>query len=187
MTTALIAVAAAVVVLLLAIVVTVLRRRATSRRLQQQFGDEYAHALRSEGGRRDAEHELRERTQRREDLHVVELDPSTRDEYSQRWRRTQEAFVDAPALAVQQADLLIAQVMADRGYPTGDFEQQARDVSVDHGSVVTEYRTAHQISLLNDRNRASTEQLREAMTHYRRLFTDLLEVTADQPMSDRRN
>jgi hypothetical protein len=78
-------------------------------------------------------------------------------------------------MAVRQADLLVAEVMGRRGYPVGDFEQMSRDVSVDHAEVVHEYRAAHEISELNDRKQASTEQLRQAMVHYRALFTELLE------------
>jgi hypothetical protein len=78
-------------------------------------------------------------------------------------------------MAVRQADLLVAEVMGRRGYPVGDFEQMSRDVSVDHADVVHEYRAAHEISELNDRKQASTEQLRQAMVHYRALFTELLE------------
>jgi hypothetical protein len=51
----------------------------------------------------------------------------------------------------------------------------SRDVSVDHAGVVEEYRAAHEISDLNDRQQASTEQLRQAMVHYRALFTELLD------------
>jgi hypothetical protein len=161
-----------VVVLLVgaALAVPVLRRR----RLQQQFGPEYQRTVQSAGGRREAEQDLTQRAQRRRELEIRPLDPAARDGYAQQWRRTQERFVDAPTEAVDEADALVQQVMGDRGYPVGDFDQQARDVSVDHADVVSEYHAAHEISLLNMRRQASTEQLREAMVHYRALFAELL-------------
>jgi hypothetical protein len=64
--------------------------------------------------------------------------------------------------------------MRDRGYPTENFDQRSTDVSVDHPLVVENYRAAHAISLANDQGLASTEDLRQAMVHYRALFQDLL-------------
>jgi hypothetical protein len=56
-----------------------------------------------------------------------------------------------------------------------NFEQRSADISVDHPHVVDNYRTAHAISLANDRDQAVTEDLRQAMVHYRALFEELLE------------
>lgn len=164
---------AVVVVLLVLAAVALPRMR--SRRLQQQFGAEYERTVATTGDRRAAEQDLHHREQRRRDLEIRALDPGTRDAYADRWRRTQERFVDVPAEAVGEADALVQQVMRDRGYPVGDFEQRARDISVDHPGVVTEYHAAHEVSVLNERGQASTEQLREAMVHYRALFADLLD------------
>jgi hypothetical protein len=171
-----------VVVLVIAALVAVPAMR--RRRLQQQFGPEYGRTVESTGDRRAAERDLQERTQRRKELEIRPLDPVARDAYFQRWRSTQERFVDAPAQAVDEADTLVQQVMRERGYPVGDFDQQARDVSVDHAGVVTEYHAAHDISQRSARGEASTEQLREAMVHYRTLFAELLDggdAAADGP------
>jgi hypothetical protein len=65
--------------------------------------------------------------------------------------------------------------MRDRGYPVDDFEQRAADISVDHPQVVDDYRAAHAIAAANDRSEASTEDLRQALVHYRSLFEELLE------------
>jgi len=171
--TALIVVIVVVVLLLIgaAVALPAMRRR----RLQEQFGPEYQRTVESTGDRREAEQDLAERAQRRKKLEIRPLDPAARDGYAQRWRRTQERFVDAPIEAVGEADTLVQQVMRDRGYPVGDFDQQARDISVDHADVVSEYHAAHDISVLNQQHRASTEQLREAMVHYRALFAELLD------------
>jgi hypothetical protein len=170
--TTLIVVIVVVVLLLIgaAIAVPAMRRR----RLQEQFGPEYQRTVESTGDRREAEQDLAERSQRRKELEIRPLDPVARDGYAQRWRHTQERFVDNPNEAVEEADTLVQQVMRERGYPVGDFDQQARDVSVDHGDVVSEYHAAHDISVLNGRRQATTEQLREAMVHYRALFAELL-------------
>lgn len=150
--------------------------------MQQRFGREYDHTVDQAGDRRAAEKELQERTRRHERLQIRELDPGSRDAYAQQWREAQERFVDQPEAAVKQADDLVARVMQERGYPVGDFEQQVRDVSVEHSTAVGEYRAAHEISVMNDSGGASTEQLREAMVHYRTLFADLLTgSSADQP------
>ena len=161
----------AVVVILGALLVPRMR----SRRLQQRFGPEYDRTVESTGDRQAAERDLQERAERRRELDIRPLDPQARDRYAQRWRQAQEHFVDAPDQAVGEADALVQEVMRERGYPTGDFEQQARDVSVDHGGVVHEYHAAHELSQLSARGQASTEQLREAMVHYRALFAELLD------------
>jgi hypothetical protein len=170
-----IAIIVIVVVVVLALLAALVLPRMRSRRLQDRFGPEYERTVDETGDRRAAERDLSERQQRRKELDIRPLEPHARDAYADRWRHTQERFVDSPGEAVAEADVLVQQVMRDRGYPTGDFEQQARDVSVDHGDVVQEYHAAHEISVLNDGGRASTEQLREAMVHYRTLFAELLD------------
>ncbi len=63
-----------------------------------------------------------------------------------------------------------------RGYPMGEFEQQAADLSVQYPHVVENYRRAHQIAVADERGSASTEDLRQAMQYYRSLFEDVLEM-----------
>jgi hypothetical protein len=164
-----------VVVLLLAAAAVVAVPRMRRRRLQEEFGPEYDRTVASAGDQTAAERDLHERRQQRKELEIRALDPGARNAYAQRWMTTQQRFVDAPVEAVSDADSLVQQVMRDRGYPVGDFEQQARVVSVDHADVVAEYHSAHEISVLSAGGRASTEQLREAMVHYRSLFAELLD------------
>jgi hypothetical protein len=173
MTTLIVVIVVVVVLLVIgaALVLPAMRRR----RLQEKFGPEYQRTVESTGDRREAEQDLAERAQRRKELEIRPLDPVARNGYAEQWRHTQGRFVDRPNEAVEEADSLVQQVMRDRGYPVGDFDQQARDVSVDHAGVVSEYHAAHDISVLNGRREASTEQLREAMVHYRVLFADLLD------------
>jgi hypothetical protein len=167
-----IAVAAVVVVALL--LWSMLRTRRT-RTLKEGFGPEYDRTVADAPSRREAESELAERQKRREELDVRPLDPRARDRYVQEWQATQARFVDDPGGAIAEADTLIQQVMRERGYPVEDFDQRAADLSVDHPEVVNNYRAAHGISIAHERERATTEDLRKAMQHYRSLFDELLE------------
>jgi hypothetical protein len=168
-------VAILVVIVLLALLAFFAGRQRRSRRLQDRFGPEYDRTVSEAGDRRAAEAELVERTERREQFDIVPLEPEARARYVEAWRHTQAQFVDEPAEATREADRLITSVMRDRGYPVDDFEQRAADLSVDHPQVVDDYRAAHAIAAANDRSEASTEDLRQALVHYRSLFEDLLE------------
>jgi len=66
--------------------------------------------------------------------------------------------------------------MTARGYPVADFEERAAEISVNHALVVEHYRAGHQIALRHAKGQASTEDMRQAMIHYRTLFDDLLGV-----------
>jgi len=167
-------VVALVVLAIVAALLAAQKRKRERERLQSTFGSEYDRTVDSSDGRRDAERDLAAREQRRSSFDIHPLSTAGRQAFAARWTATQADFVDRPAEAVTSADQLVSEVMHRRGYPVGDFDQQARDVSVDHAEVVQEYRAAHDISLLNDRQQATTEQLRQAMVHYRALFTELL-------------
>lgn len=154
-----------------------LTRRQRSQKLQEQFGPEYERAVAERGDRRSAEADLADRERHRETFRTRELEPAARERYAAAWRDIQTRFVDTPGAAVQEADVLVTQVMRDRGYPMDKFEQRAADISVDHPEVVEDYRAAHAISLASDA--ASTEDLREALVHYRALFERLLDERGD--------
>jgi hypothetical protein len=151
-------------------------RNRRSEQLQSRFGPEYERTLAERGDQREAERELERRAERVEHLDIRSLTPAERDRYVELWQSAQARFVDDPSGATDEADQLVGEVMATRGYPVGDFEQRAADVSVQHPRVVEHYRAAHQIALRNSRGDADTEDLRQALMHYRTLFEDLLEV-----------
>jgi hypothetical protein len=154
-----------------------------SERLQTRFGPEYDRALSEHHNHQEAERDLKERAERVEHLDIRALSRDERDDFAARWQRAQACFVDDPNRATDDADELVGEVMAARGYPVGDFEQRAADVSVNHPRVVEHYRVAHTIALRNARGDADTEQLRQALVHFRALFEDLLEVDeADHPI-----
>ena len=165
----------AILAIALAVAAVMLVRQRRSQQLREGFGPEYERTIAETGDRRAAESELTERRERRSKLEIRELDPDARDRYAERWRAAQRAFVDEPAAAVAEADRLVAEVMHERGYPVEeDFERRAADVSVDHPVVVENYRAAHAISTRTVRDEASTEDLRQALVHFRALFAELL-------------
>jgi hypothetical protein len=160
----------AVVVILVAWIA--IRKRRTMA-LRRRFGPEYERTVREHGVAR-AENVLAAREKRVERFHIRELPRDQREHFVTEWRGVQSRFVDDPAGAVSAADLLVGQLMHARGYPTSDFEQRAADLSVEHPSVVDNYRAAHEIALRHSRNQANTEDLRNAMIYYRSLFENLL-------------
>lgn len=174
-TTELALIIALAVVLVAGIVAFLLHRKRRTERLRTQFGSaEYTRAVQKGGNRRHAEVGLEERTQRVEGLHVRPLAAGDRARFVESWHRVQLRFVDGPAGAVAEADQLLGDVMSTRGYPVSNFEQRAADISVDHPLVLENYRTAHEIALRQTGGQASTEDLRQAMVHYRTLFEELI-------------
>ena len=75
--------------------------------------------------------------------------------------------------------------MIERGYPTGDFDPQMADLSVEHSDVLGNYRRAHEIAMASAEGRMTTEDLRRGMVHYRALFAALLDDHADAPTTRR--
>lgn len=165
-----------VLIVVLALVVggwAVMRQR-RRRALQSTFGNEYPRAVEESGNRRTAEKELLDRKQRHDQLDIRPLSPERREQYTAQWAEVQVRFVDAPTRAVRDADELVERVIEERGYPVGDFDRRTADLSVEHADVLDHYRAGHEIGQLSANNAATTEQLREAMVHYRRLFESLL-------------
>jgi len=170
------------VVALMAVVGWFLYQRTRSRRLEARFGPEYRHAVDELGSRTKAEAELETRQKRVEKLKLVPLPPAEAARFDQAWKALQGRFVDNPKGVVAEADQLVRDLMLKRGYPMGDFERRAADISVDHPAVVDHYRAAQAVALRDQRGEADTEELRKAVVHYRALFHDLLEVEERQPM-----
>jgi hypothetical protein len=161
-----------IVIVLAAIVLGVQRSR--RKRLQTTFGPEYERVVADTGSRADAEKELRERERRHAELELKPLSPESQARYSAAWEEVQIQFVDNPEQAVSTADDLVTRLIGERGYPTGDYDDQLANLSVEHARTLGHYRDAHEISLRNRRGEASTEDLRQALVHYRALFADLL-------------
>ena len=169
-----------IAVVLIGAVAWITLSRVRSQRLRERFGPEYDRAVHAEGGLRKAEAALEARAKRVKSLHIHPLSPADAERFDQSWRAVQARFVDDPHGAVTEADKLVGEVMAARGYPVGEFEQRVADISVDHPDVVVNYRAAREIALQHSQGKASTEDLRQAMVHYRALFRDLLERAAER-------
>jgi Tfp pilus assembly protein PilX len=168
-----------IVVIIIAIIVVVaiiagvmydMRRR----QLRQRFGPEYDRLVEETGSKSKAEAELRERQRRVSELDIRPLDAAAQARYTENWAVVQEQFVDAPQDAVTAAQRLVMTVMNERGYPTEGSDQVLADLSVEHANTLDHYRAAYGISQRAADGTASTEDLRQAMIHYRALFQDLL-------------
>lgn len=168
-----IAIIAAVVIVVIGVIVVFVQRR-RSEKLRSRFGPEYERSVAESGDRRRAEAQLEKRAERVEKYNLRPLSAEDRSRFTGQWDRVQAHFVDAPAGAVAEADQLLGDIMATCGYPMGDFEQRAADISVDHPVVVQNYRAAHDIAIRQAKGQATTEDLRRAMIHYRALFEDLV-------------
>ena len=135
-----------VVVVAIALFAVLMARRRRTEGLRERFGPEYERTVARAGDRRAAESELADREHRRKEFTIVALEPAVQSRYQQEWRATQARFVDDPPGATRDADVLVARVMQERGYPVdADFERQAADVSVDHPQVAENYRAAHAV------------------------------------------
>ena len=182
LTPAQIGIIAAVILVIVAIVVFYVQRR-RSEKLREHFGPEYDRAVAEGKDRRRAEADLEQRAERVKKFHLRPLSPEDRARFTEQWDRVQAHFVDAPAGAVAEADQLLGDIMATCGYPVGDFEQRAADISVDHPVVTQNYRAAHDIAIRQAKGQASTEDLRRAMIHYRTLFDELVNERGDAGVS----
>jgi ABC-type nickel/cobalt efflux system permease component RcnA len=168
-------------VLVIGIALWMYFRKARTQKLRSKFGPEYDKTIAEHRDRGHAETELQKRAARVAKFHIQPLQPEDRSRYAEDWSREQSRFVDDPRSAVNHADTLVQDVMRRRGYPVGDFDQNAADLSVDHPLVVENYRMAHEIAVRDSQGVANTEDLRQAMVGYRALFEDLLVETAGVP------
>ena len=191
MATFLINTTAIVVIVLIAIAIAAAGaalywRFSRTKRLRERFGPEYDRTVKETGAKREAEAKLQQREKRVERFHIHPLEPTDRGRFEEAWRQIQAPFVDDPDGALIDADRLIGEAMSAEGYPVLNFEQRASDISVDHPRVVENYREGHRIALLQQQRQASTEDLRNAMIHYRTLFDDLIGVHDPQEVPRKR-
>ena len=153
------------------------RKRTTH--LRDRFGPEYDRVEGDAESKREAEAELAEREERREQLEIRPLTEASRERFVESWQTVQSQFVDDPRAAIGSADSLLQSVMAERGYPVEDFETRAADISVDHPRVVENYREGHRLAESSSSDGSSTEDLRQALQHYRALFEELVDPVTE--------
>lgn len=170
-----------IIVAVLAIGAWLFYNKRRSDHLRSRFGSEYDRQLEEAGSRSKAEADLADREKRVSKLDIRPLSGADQDRFLDRWTKVQATFVDDPERSVDYADALLAEVMSARGYPVSDFEQRAGDISVDHPNVVQHYRAGHDIAVRHGRGEASTDDLRQALIHYRALFEELVTERAPTP------
>ncbi|MEJ2866802.1 hypothetical protein WCD74_03440 [Actinomycetospora sp. OC33-EN08] len=171
-----IVIAAAVVIVAGIVLVLVARRRGRvgTATLRSRFGDEYDRVV-ADYGRGPGEKELRARLDRRRRLDLRDLGADERDRYSRAWESAQAAFVENPSTGLRDADLLVQQVMRDRGYPSERFEEREKLVSVDYPDLVEHFRSAHEVAVADEQAERPLEERRQAMVDHRFLFDALLQ------------
>jgi len=176
-------------VLLIALVISVIAwlvmQKQRTLKLKQRFGPEYDMTVSEFGSRVRAEAELTSREKRVAGFDIVPLTPADAVSFTQAWSALQGRFIDNPKGVVLDADHLVRELMAKRGYPMGDFERRAADISVDYPGIVAAYRAAQEIAARDERGEADTEELRKAVVHYRTLFDELLGVASHKAPSAR--
>lgn len=172
----LIAAAVVVVLVVAGLLAWAASRRRRTAQMAERYGEHYQRVVEEQGSQAKAEKELRLREKRFEKANIRDLSPADRERYGSLWRSVQARFVDSPAAAVAEADTLVGEVMRLRGYPAADLEQRLADVAIGHPSLVDHYRDACDIAYRSRTNKASTEDLRRAMVHYRTLFDELVGV-----------
>lgn len=154
------------------VLLLVLQKR--TKTLRARFGPEYDRAVAETGNRFKAESKLESVEKRVKSYSLTTLSVADRDRFQQSWRKIQSEFVDDPGRALSDADKLLGAMMLACGYPASDFENRAAEISVDHATVVENYRAGHDIAVLHSQRQATTEDLRKAMIHYRALFDELV-------------
>ncbi|MGW5559940.1 hypothetical protein ACWER9_22300 [Micromonospora sp. NPDC003944] len=171
-----------VVLVIVAALAVAVRSLNSRRALRSRFGPEYDRVVAEQDSRSAAERELRDRERRHAELTLTPLTPESRARYAAAWEELQVRFIDSPGETVGDADELVTRLIEEQGYPTGDFSDQIAHLSVEHARTLTNYRDAHEIHLRNSRGEADTEELRQAVVHYRALFADLL---GEEPVGHR--
>ena len=148
-------------------------RHSRSESLKQKFGGEYDHAVQEAGSRKRAERDLIARKEEVDRFDIRPLSASERERYRGDWQRVERHFLERPTTAVVEADEIVADIMRVQGYPMGDLEKHAAHLSVTHPRIVEHYRAGHN-AISGPAGSASTEDLRQAMLHYRALFDELI-------------
>jgi FtsZ-interacting cell division protein ZipA len=175
-TTALVVVGVIVLAAIVAVGLFLAMKRRRSTELRQRFGPEYDRALEGHRDRRSAEQDLSDRERRARGLQLRPLSEDERQGFSRAWASVQRRFVDDPSGAVSEAQALLEAVMRQRGYPTSSFEEEVALLSVHHPGTVQHYRAAQALAEEPQDGDAATEQIRQAVIHYRVLFEELLEI-----------
>ena len=163
-----------VLVVLGLLLALIFSRRQRSKRYTAKYGADYDHTVKTMGSQTKAQTEMDQRQKHVDSLDIRSLSLPEREKYLAEWKAVQTKFIDQPGPATVEADHLIMEVMQSRNYPVADFEQRAADISINYPDLVSNYRLARAIAIKNEQHKADTEELRQALVHYRALFNELL-------------
>jgi hypothetical protein len=168
------------VVILLAVVAAVAffafahYRRGNAR---EEFGPEFERLARDRGSEKEAEQELRARREKVESR-IRPLSEDGRRRYREEWEMVERTFVDNPLLALDQADRVVTDLLAERNFPTGSRQEAAEAVGVTYSEVVEDFRDAQRIHADVTRSGEPTadesmEEMRRAIQKYRSVYERL--------------
>lgn len=130
MSTTVVVILVVAAVVIVALVAVLFKQQTRRRHLKEQFGPEYERAVQEQESPRAAERELAEREKRHKELDIKPLSAPARERYTQRWALIQEQFVDRHSGALTEADRVLGELMAERGYPTdGGYEHNRPQTS----------------------------------------------------------
>jgi hypothetical protein len=174
MNTVLLVVIVVVVVAAIAALVFFYVRRRRRQRARQEFGPEYERVAQERGSEREVERELRERREEVESR-IQPLSDESRRRYEQEWEGVEKTFVDNPALALDQADRVVADILAERNFPTETRQEAAEAVGVTHSDVVEDFRDAQRTHAEATRSGGDLEEMRQAIQKYRSVYERLIE------------
>ena len=178
-TLVIIVVVAVVIVVAALVAFFVSRRRRTQQERQERareaYGPEYERTVQERGSEREAEKELRERRERLED-EVRPLSEESRKRYDERWQGVERTFVDDPWASLEEADQVVADILAERNFPTDSRQEASRGVGVMHPQVVEDFREAQRVhrDATGSEGEADLEEMRRAIQMYRSVYERLM-------------
>lgn len=162
------------VLMLLGIGAFIGRRRARALAISDRFGSEYDRAVLKFGSARVSRADHDDRGARAQTPKIRELGVTQREWFSAKWRTVESHFAKHPWTSVTEADDLVNELLQVRGYPLADSDQPDADVPGSFRRMMESYRAAHLIVARRREIAATTDELRIAMTEYRKIFDDLL-------------
>ena len=178
-TLVIIVVVAVVIVVAALVAFFVSRRRRTQQERQERareaYGPEYERTVQERGSEREAEKELRERRERLED-EVRPLSEESRKRYDERWQGVERTFVDDPWASLEEADRVVADILAERNFPTDSRQEASKGVGVMHPQVVEDFREAQRVhrDATGSEGEAELEEMRRAIQMYRSVYERLM-------------
>jgi hypothetical protein len=107
-------------------------------------------------------------------LDIHPLSHTERRMFQTEWKACQARFADDPDRAVYEADETILALMRARGYSAKDDVERFENISAAHPRLAADYRQGRSLVVRHRQGEASTEDLRQAMVHFREVFSELI-------------